>query len=89
MTDKNIELEQTKRALAELSEALAEVSAAVTAKKNELKAADKQKQSLLKDREEKLNVLKQSSKKVIGDINGIIGKLDKVLENNGTSNDHN
>ena len=63
--------------------------AAVEAKKEELAATAKQQAAEIAKKETKLALLKESSAKVIGQIDGIIGKLDNILENNGSGNDNN
>ena len=70
-------------------EALAALGAAVAAKKEELAATAKQQAEEIAKKETKLALLKDSSTKVIGQIDGIIGKLDNILENNGSGNDNN
>lgn len=72
-----------------LTEALAALGAAVAAKKEELAATAKQQAEEIAKKETKLALLKDSSTKVIGQIDGIIGKLDNILENNGSGNDNN
>ena len=89
MEDKKIELTATSQAIADLSEAIANLNAAVTAKKNDLKAEKKQTQAVLKEREAKLAFLKETSGRIMQNIDGIISKLDKVLESNGTSHNNN
>ena len=69
--------------------ALAALGAAVEAKKEELAATAKQQAAEIAKKETKLALLKESSAKVIGQIDGIIGKLDNILENNGSGNDNN
>lgn len=58
-------------------------------KKEELAATAKQQAEEIVKKETKLALLKDSSTKVIGQIDGIIGKLDNILENNGSGNDNN
>ena len=87
MDAKNSEMTKTADAIAALTEALA--GAAVEAKKEELAATAKQQAAEIAKKETKLALLKESSAKVIGQIDGIIGKLDNILENNGSGNDNN
>lgn len=89
MTEKKFELPQTNDALAELSDTLVNLNNVLAAKKNELKNAEKQNDALLKSRERQLALLKEASENVLGNIDEMIVKLDKVLENNGTGNDNN
>ncbi len=89
MEAKKIDFSHTSEALSELSEALSNLSAATAAKKNELKNAEKQQGLLLKDRENRLEILTTSSENILSNIDGIIENLNKVLEDDGTSNDNN
>lgn len=89
MTEKKFELPQTNDALAELSDTLVNLNNVLAAKKNGLKNAEKQNDALLKSREKQLALLKEASENVLGNIDKMIVKLDKVLENNGTGNDNN
>lgn len=89
MDTKNSEMTKTADAIAALTEALAALGAAVAAKKEELAATAKQQAEEIAKKETKLALLKDSSTKVIGQIGGIIGKLDNILENNGSGNDNN
>lgn len=89
MTEKKFELPQTNDALAELSDTLVNLNNVLAAKKNELKNVEKQNDALLKSREKQLALLKEASENVLGNIDEMIVKLDKVLENNGTGNDNN
>ena len=86
MDAKNSELTKTADAIAALTEALAALGAAVAAKKEELAATAKQQAEEIAKKETKLALLKDSSTKVIGQIDGI---LDNILENNGSGNDNN
>lgn len=89
MTEKKFELPQTNEALAELSDTLVNLNNVLAAKKNELKNTEKQNDALLRSREKQLELLKEASENVLGNIDEMIVKLDKVLENNGTGNDNN
>lgn len=89
MTEKKFELPQTNDALAELSDTLVNLNNVLAAKKNELKNTEKQNDALLRSREKQLELLKEASENVLGNIDEMIVKLDKVLENNGTGNDNN
>lgn len=89
MDAKKIDLARTNDALSALSEALNNLSTTVAAKKNDLKNDAKQQNALLKDRENRLEILTSSSENILSNIDEIIKKLDKVLDNNGTSNDNN
>lgn len=89
MEAKNSELSKTGDALADLNEALVMLNAVIAAKKTELAAKEERCKSELKNKEQKLTLLKKSSEKIIGQIDGVVNRLDKVLENNGSSNDNN
>ncbi len=89
MDAKKIDLARTNEALSALSEALNNLSTAVTAKKNDIKNSAKQQSALLKDRENRLEILSSSSENILNNIDEIIQKLDKVLDDNGSSNDNN
>jgi len=89
MTEKNADFTQTSAAIAELSEALAQLDSVVCGKKNELQRKEKKYQAEIKDSETKLNLLKASSQKIINNINQVMLKLDNVLENDGSGNNHN
>jgi len=89
MDAKKIDLARTNEALSALSEALTNLSTAAAAKKNDLKNAEKQQSALLKDRENRLEILTSSSENILHNIDEIIKKLDKVLDDNGSGNDNN
>ena len=89
MDAKNLEMTETADAIANLTEALARLSAAVVAKKDELTEGKKFHNAQLEKKETALLLLKESSASVIGKIDGIIGKIDNVLENNGSGNNNN
>lgn len=89
MSDKNFDLPQINQALADLSEVIIELNNAVAAKKAEIKNNVKATENQLKEKDAKLNILRESSQNVLDNIGTIITKLDKVLENNGSSNNNN
>ena len=89
MTEKNAELPQTSAAIAGLSDALARLNSAIGSKKDEMARKEKRYGAELKDSEARLELLKASSRKIIDNINTVMTRLDKVLENDGTSNDNN
>ena len=62
---------------------------AIGSKKDELARKEKRYGAELKDSEARLELLKASSRKIIDNINTVMTRLDKVLENDGTSNDNN
>lgn len=89
MDAKNSEMPRTADALAGLTEALSRLGAGIAAKKNELAEKDKTLAGQLEKKDSDIVLLKESSVKVIGQIDGIIGKLDNILENNGSGNNNN
>ena len=89
MSDKNFDLPQINQALADLSEVIIELNNAVASKKAEIKNSAKATENQLKEKDAKLNILRESSQNVLDNIGTIITKLDKVLENNGSSNNNN
>ena len=89
MNEKNTDLPQTNAALAGLSAALQNLSTAMSSKKAELAQREKQHTKELADSESKLEILKASSQKIINNIDAVMTRLDKVLENDGASNSNN
>lgn len=86
---KKIELTQTQNALAELSDVLVKLSDVLDEKKNAWNAEKKALANQAKEDSENLELLKTASQNIIHNIDNVISKLDKVLENDGTSNDNN
>ncbi len=86
---KKIEFTQTGNALAELSEVLVKLNGIIDEKKDQLSSAKKKQESELSDNSKRLEILKSSSQNIIKNIDAVIMKLDKVLENDGTSNNNN
>lgn len=90
MTDtKKNDFMKTNDALAELSAAIVSLNSTFTAKKSELNKQSKLNSKELSDKQQRLDTLKESSSNVIGNIDLVIGKLNKVLENNGSDNNNN
>lgn len=86
---KKIEFTQTGNALAELSEVLIKLNGIIDEKKDQISAAKKKQESKLNENSSRLEILKSSSQNIIKNIDAVIMKLDKVLENDGTSNNNN
>lgn len=86
---KKIELTQTENALAELSNVLVRLSDVLDEKKNAWNAEKKALTNQAKEDSENLALLKTASQNIIQNIDNVISKLDKVLENDGSSNDNN
>lgn len=86
---KKIELSQTGNALAELSDVLIKLNTILDEKKDQLDTAKKKQEAELGDDNKRLQILKSSSQNIIKNIDAVIVKLDKVLENDGTSNNNN
>lgn len=85
---KKIEFNQTGNALAELSEVLVKLNSIIDEKKDQISSAKKKQESELNDNSKRLEILKTSSQNIINNIDAVITKLDKVLENDGTSNNN-
>ena len=86
---KKIELSQTGNALAELSDVLIKLNTILDEKKDQLDTAKKKQEAELGDNNKCLQILKSSSQNIIKNIDAVIVKLDKILENDGTSNNNN
>ena len=90
MTDaKKIEFSQTNNALAELSDVLVKLNVILDEKKDKLALSHKKIEAERKDNSKRLEILKSSSENIIRNIDAVIMKLDKVLENDGTGNNNN
>ena len=90
MTDaKKIEFSQTNNALAELSDVLVKLNGILHEKKDKLALSQKKIEAERKDNSKRLEILKSSSENIIRNIDAVIMKLDKVLENDGTGNNNN
>lgn len=89
MNEKNTDLPQTNAALAGLSAALQNLSSVTGSKKAELSLREKKHSEELKDSESRLEILKEASQKIINNIDAVMARLDKVLENDGASNSNN
>lgn len=90
MTDtKKSDFPQTDDALAELNAALMHLSEVAEGKKRELDARLREQQSEAKQKDQKLELLTESCTNIVSNIDGIINRLDKILEDNGTSNNNN
>ncbi len=90
MTDtKKSDFSQTDDALAELNAALMHLSEVAEGKKRELDARLREQQSEAKQKDQKLELLTESCTNIVSNIDGIINRLDKILEDNGTSNNNN
>ena len=90
MTDtKKSDFSQTDDALAELNAALMHLSEAAEGKKRELDARLREQQSEAKQKDQKFELLTESCTNIVSNIDGIINRLDKILEDNGTSNNNN
>ena len=89
MTEKNSELPLTGEAIAELSKALAQLNEIIGQKKNELTRQEKKQLAEAKESKAKIDLLKSTSLKILENINNVQKRLDKVLENNGASNNNN
>ncbi len=90
MTDaKKIELNQTENALAELSDLLLKLNDTLDDKKNLLNSQKKEMISESKKNADNLLLLQETSQNLLHNIDHLISKLDKVLENDGASYNNN
>ena len=90
MTDtKNSDFPQTDDAMAELNSALMHLGEVVESKKQEINVRTKDLQNEVSQEKQKLDFLTESCNSIVANIDGIINRLDKVLEDNGTSNNNN
>lgn len=85
---KKIEFNQTSNALAELSDVLVRLNDVIDEKKGQISSTQKKQESEMADNSVSLEILKSSSQSIIKNIDAVIMKLDKVLENDGTSNNN-
>ncbi|MBQ8436070.1 MAG: hypothetical protein IJX20_00310 [Alphaproteobacteria bacterium] len=90
MTDiKSNDFLQTNEALADLTAALLHLSETAEQKKQELSVREKNQQTELKNKNDIISTLTNSCTDIISNIDSIINRMDKVLENNGSSNSNN
>ncbi len=90
MTDaKKIELNQTENALAELSNLLLKLNDKLDDKKNLLNSQKEERISESEKNADNLLLLQETSQNLLHNIDNIISKLDKVLENDGASYNNN
>lgn len=82
------DLPMTANALASLCEALDALNSALSSKKDDIAARNKFTSQQLNDNNNKIVFLKETSAKIIGQIDSIIENLDNVLEKNGSSNNN-
>lgn len=85
---KKIELNQTNNALAELSEVLLKLNEVIDSKKDVLVQERKKRELENIENSKRTDILAQTSKNIINNIDTVISKLDKILENDGTSNNN-
>lgn len=76
-------MEEGSRTFEELNKAVKALDDLILIKKNELAGKEKQNLAKVAELEEKLASLQDVSENVINNIDDIINKLSKVLENNG------
>lgn len=89
MTEKNSELPLTNSALESLHQALDKLNGVLNDKSQQIVQSQKLYKKELDEREKQLNLLKSSSQNIMNNINSVISRLDKVLENDGSSYDNN
>ena len=90
MTDtKNSDFPQTDDAMAELNSALMHLGEVVESKKQEINVRTKDLQNEVSQEKQKLDFLTESCNSIVANIDSIINRLDKVLEDDGASNNNN
>lgn len=89
MAEKNSELPLTNSALESLHQALDKLNGVLNDKSQQIEQSQKLYKKELDEREKQLNLLKSSSQNIMNNINSVISRLDKVLENDGSSYDNN
>lgn len=90
MTDtKNILLPKTNEAISELSSALAHLNEVLDGKKKEVLQRQKKFAADIKLRDKKIEAMKSSYAQLIDNVDSVINRLDKVLEKDGSGNNHN
>ena len=90
MTDtKNILLPKTSEAISELSSALAHLNEVLDGKKKGISQKQKKLAADIKLRDKKIEAMQSSYAKIIDNVDSVITRLDKVLEKDGASNNHN
>ncbi len=89
MTDtKNILLPKTNEAISELSSALAHLTEVLDGKKKEVLQKQKKFAADIKLRDKKIEAMKSSYAQIINNVDSVINRLDKVLEKDGSGNNH-
>lgn len=86
---KNNDLPLTIDALADLSADLASLAELCKEKKQKIEKKETETSWNLKNKDIKIAVLQESCVEVVSNIDEIIKRLDRVMENNGTSNNYN
>ena len=89
MSEKLLELENTQSVLGDINQAIGMLDELVLNKKNEMVKREKLAKAQLEETQNKLEKLQATSEDVISNIDDIISKLYKILENNGTDNNNN
>lgn len=89
MSDKNTALEKTNKALADFKSAVSQLSLIVNEKKMQAGEKDEQYGRQLAAAQKKADKLEQASKNTLNEINTLIEKINKALENNVPSNNNN
>ncbi len=90
MTDtKNILLPKTNEAISELSSALARLNEVLDGKKKEVLQRQKKFAADIRLRDKKIEAMTSSYAQIIDNVDSVINRLDKVLEKDGSGNNHN
>lgn len=88
MTDNIFDFARTSQALGSLSETVIRLDAALKNKRQRIADTLQEQRLRLQDKDKRLEELRAASANVLDNIDGIIGRLDEILENNGTGNDN-
>ncbi len=90
MTDtKKSDFCQTQEALADLTAALLHLSETAELKKKEWQNRENNLKNEISSKDEAINLLTESCTDIINNIDGIISRMNKVLENDGASYSNN
>ncbi len=89
MENKIFEFPQTSQAISALSADIVKVISALKAQRVDAETTMQQYKNSLKEKDNALEALQQSSVAILENLDGVISQLDKVLEKDGTSNNNN
>lgn len=89
MENKIFEFPQTSQAISALSADIVKIISALKTQRVDTESMVKQYKNTLQKKDKTLEALQQSSSEILNNLDGIISQLDKVLEENGSSNNNN